>query len=135
MNRARSQRFSRPVAAVRGTRRTVQPSHGTPTRSPSANRRRRAERLDLADDLVAEDERQLRARQLAVDDVQVGAADAAREHAEEHLPGRRRRVGHLRCFERLARQAQQHGLHRSGRRRRGGGCQTPFFVKRERVPI
>ena len=44
-----------------------------------------AERLDRADDLVAEDERQCRVGQLAVDDVQVGAADAAGPHPDQHL--------------------------------------------------
>ena len=52
-----------------GTRR-VQPSQGT----AQAARRPRS----TADDLVAGDERQLRVRELAVDDVQVGAAHAAR---------------------------------------------------------
>ena len=39
----------------------------------------------LADDLVARHERQLRSRELAVDHVQVGAADAAGADAEKHL--------------------------------------------------
>jgi hypothetical protein len=39
----------------------------------------------LADDLVAEDERQLRVGQLAVEDVEVGATDAAGADANRHL--------------------------------------------------
>jgi hypothetical protein len=35
---------------------------------------------------VADDERELRVRKLAVHDVQVGAADAAGEDADEQLP-------------------------------------------------
>ena len=45
----------------------------------------RAERRDLADDLVAENERQLGMRQLAVDDVQIGAAHAAGRDLDEDL--------------------------------------------------
>src|SRR5207248_1578218 len=40
---------------------------------------------DGADDLVAEDEGELRADQLAVEDVEVGAADGAGADFEEHL--------------------------------------------------
>ena len=53
-------------------------------------------RLDhLADDLVAEDQRQLRLGELAVDDVQVGAADAAGDHPDESLPGPGLGIGQL----------------------------------------
>ena len=43
--------------------------------------------LRLGDDLVAGHERQLRTRQLAVDDVQVRTAYAAGTHAQHHLTG------------------------------------------------
>jgi GNAT superfamily N-acetyltransferase len=49
---------------------------------------------------VAEHERQLRARELAVDDVQVGPADAARADAQQHLPCSGRRLGELLAPER-----------------------------------
>ena len=75
MNRARSQRFSRPLAAVAALAAgPAEPRDAEP-----------AAVLGLADDLVARDERQLRPVELAVDDVQVGAADAARAHAQQHL--------------------------------------------------
>ncbi len=41
----------------------------------------------LADDLMTENERQLGMRQLAVEDVQVGAADAAGRDLDEDLLG------------------------------------------------
>ncbi len=56
----------------------MKPSHGTPTRCRGEALDLRAERLDAADDLMPEDERQLRLGQLAVDDVEIGAAHAAR---------------------------------------------------------
>jgi hypothetical protein len=46
----------------------------------------------VPDDLMAEYERQLRVGQLTVDDVEIGTADAAGCHPDEHLA--RRRVRH-----------------------------------------
>jgi hypothetical protein len=46
---------------------------------------------------VAGHERELRLRQLAVDDVEVGAADAARRHAQQDLP--RLRLRHWNLLE------------------------------------
>ena len=46
-----------------------------------------AELLDDADDLVAGNDRQPLVRQLAVDDMQIGAADAAGLDADQHLAG------------------------------------------------
>jgi hypothetical protein len=43
-----------------------------------------------ADDLVAENKRELRLGELTVDDVQVGSADAAGAHLQPNLP----RAGH-----------------------------------------
>ena len=51
---------------------------------------------DSSDDLVAEHERQLRVRQLAVEDVEVGPADAAGLHPDEQLPRPRRGFGQFR---------------------------------------
>ena len=73
---------------------SVQPSHGTPTRAPASKREPPLEHL--ADDLVAGDERQLRVGELAVDDVQVGPADAAGAHAQQDLPGFGLRIRKLR---------------------------------------
>jgi hypothetical protein len=44
-----------------------------------------AERLNVADDLMPGNQRQLGFRQLAVDDVEIGAADAASGDAQPHL--------------------------------------------------
>ena len=82
------------LAAGDGSTRTRR----TSSRATARRRGRRATNRpalvdDLGDDLVAEDEGQLRAAELAVDDVQVGAADAAREHAEERLRPSQRRLG------------------------------------------
>ena len=81
------------LAAARG-------SSGTRRRSSRARARRRrspAVAVRLADDLVAENERQLRVGELAVDDVQVGAADAAGAHAEQHLARARARAAGARA--------------------------------------
>ncbi len=64
--------------------------------------------LGLADDLVAGDERQLRLRQLAVHDEQVGAADAARADAEQQLPRRGFGPRELSRDERRARRFEHH---------------------------
>ena len=60
---------------------------------------------------MAGDERQLRARQLAVDDVQVGPADAAREDAQQHLARPRLRHGQVAQLERLALRLEDHRAH------------------------
>src|SRR5205814_5557458 len=54
--------------------------------------RDRSRALDPADDLVSGHDGRPRGRQLALDDVQVGAAHAARAHADQDLAraGRRR---------------------------------------------
>ena len=67
--------------------------------------------LHRGDDLVPEDERELRRRQLAVDDVQVGAADAARPDPQQHLA---RRDGGDRQIGRpqgAARRVEHHRAH------------------------
>ena len=52
----------------------------------------RPKRRHMADDLMAEHERELGLRQLAVEDVQIGAADAAGRDLDEDLAGPR--LGH-----------------------------------------
>src|SRR5439155_4588234 len=54
------------------------------------------------DDLMAGDERQLGMRQLAVDDVQIGAADPAGLHAQAYLARPRLGDGKVAQLERLA---------------------------------
>jgi hypothetical protein len=71
----------------------------------------RAGRHDDADDLVTGHDRVVNARQLVVDDVQVGAADRTRRHAHAHLAG----TGHGQCTfgrnERTARLFEDHRQH------------------------
>jgi hypothetical protein len=50
-----------------------------------------ADNLDGPDDLMARDDRQLRRREFAVDDVEVGAADAAGADADQDLARQRDR--------------------------------------------
>src|SRR5262249_33963874 len=61
-----------------------------------------------ADDLVARDERRLRPLELTVHDVEVGAADPARQDAQAHLPGRRLRDLQLAQLQRLADPVEHH---------------------------
>ena len=67
----------------------AEPGHADPLARAREPRRPRPRADDVADDLVAGNDRQLRLRQLAVDDVQVGAADGARGDLDQHLPGAR----------------------------------------------
>ena len=91
MNRAR---VAQVLAAGRqyGTSPHVQPSHGTPTRSPA--------RIAPATSTVPTiwwpgTSGSFGVGQLAVDDVQVGAADPAGVHAEQHLSRAGLRLGEL----------------------------------------
>ena len=52
-------------------------------------------RLDRADDLMSDDQGQLRLAQVAVDHVEVGAADAAGVHRDQDLAGARLRLGEI----------------------------------------
>jgi hypothetical protein len=61
---------------------------------------------------VAGDQRQLRIAQLAVEDVEVGASDAAGANRDQHLTRLRRRIGHLRQLKRGLRPLQNHRAHR-----------------------
>ena len=71
-----------PALAVRAD--TARPAE--PGDADSGTRREASGALEhLADDLVTGHEWQLRMRELAVEDVQVGTADAAREHPQERL--------------------------------------------------
>jgi hypothetical protein len=70
-----------------------------------------AGRLDHADHLVAEHERQLRVGKLAVHDVQVRAADRARADANSHLAGTGVRVRNLSRVKRAPRLVEQHRAH------------------------
>ena len=77
---------------------SVHPSQGRrrgrPTRTASRT-------LDRTDDLVADHERKLRVGELAVHDVQVGAAHAAHVDTDEHLARSRLRLRQLSQRSRL----------------------------------
>jgi hypothetical protein len=47
----------------------------------------RPDRIDTADDFVTRHNRQCQIRQIAVDDMQIGAANAARGHLYAYLAG------------------------------------------------
>ena len=95
-----------PARAVAGTSRWSTPSHGTPT--AVAGCEALAGRLaDLADDLVPAAHR----LELAVELVEVGAADPACPHAEEHLPGRGLRLGDVPRPQRRPRLLEHHRTH------------------------
>src|SRR5205814_3852524 len=68
-------------------------------------------RLGGAGDLVPDDQRQLRIGQLAVDDMQVGAADRAAFDFDEELAGLRRRDGEHAKDERIALPFEDHRSH------------------------
>jgi hypothetical protein len=69
------------------------------------------------DDLVAWDERKLRKREVAFDDVQVGAADSAGLDAQANFTGARDRRGQIQQLERILldrlRLRETHRLHGS----------------------
>ena len=67
--------------------------------------------LRAADDLVTDDERELRLRQLAVDDVEVGAADRARGDPQPNLARLRLGDGQLLEPQRLAGRVKHHRAH------------------------
>ena len=70
-----------------------------------------AERVDHADDLMPEDEGQDRFGEVAVDDMEVGAADPADMDAEPHLARARLGVGQLGGAQRRSRTVQHHRAH------------------------
>ena len=69
--------------------------------------------LDGPDDLVAEDARRQRDLHLAVEQVQVGAADAARVHPQQQLTGSRTRDRALDRPQRAADPLEDHRPHRA----------------------
>jgi hypothetical protein len=71
------------------------------------------ESLDRSHDLMTGDERQLGLGQVPIDDVQIGAANPARMHAKEDLPGPGLRLGNLLGSKRLPLRMKNHGPHAS----------------------
>ena len=70
-----------------------------------------ADRRDAADDLVPRHDRQLGVLQLAIDDVQVGAADAAGGDLDQQLPRPRLRQRPFPQDQRGPRAVEHHGAH------------------------
>src|SRR5262249_21742293 len=108
-------------AVLAGAVRAVQPRHTDPVADRSA-RAARPERVDASDDLVAGGDRQVGQLEVALDDVEIGAAAPARRDGGAHLPGtgrrhrpldelerpggdRRRRPEHLRAHDATTRPA------------------------------
>jgi hypothetical protein len=70
-----------------------------------------AHRGNSADDLMPDHQRKLRVGQLAVDHVQVGAADAADVNLDEKLARAGRRLWQVRRPQRCARLLEDHRSH------------------------
>ena len=107
VKRASTQRFSRPARHIAQLPQ-VQASHGTPTRAPTRSTASGPAATTVPDHLVPEHHREDTAVQLTVDDVEIGAADRAGGHPQQHLVG----VGHgdraLLAHERGAALAEDH---------------------------
>ena len=87
----------------------------------------------LGDHLMAEDQRQLRLGQFGVDDVEVGAADAAGDHPREQLAAPRLRIGDLGLHERLPGTLEDdrpHACLSTSRRSRTGSSAAPGCGRR-----
>ena len=73
---------------------------------------------DRADDLVAQDERRVAGAQLAVDEMEVGAADATGRYLDQQLPWLRFGLGHFGRPQRAPGRVEEHGPHHRGQPRR-----------------
>src|SRR5581483_4505011 len=67
--------------------------------------------LDRSDDLVPRHERQLRTRQISVDDMEVGAADRAGANLDQHLPSSGTWLPAIDGTEGTSRSIQKHRTH------------------------
>jgi hypothetical protein len=72
----------------------------------------RANRDDAPDNLVAGNDVRFGMRQVAVEDVQVGAADATGGNAHQDMPARRRPQHPLDALQRCAGPIEGHGVMR-----------------------
>jgi hypothetical protein len=120
---ARAEVFAAVQAVLTTLARAAQPRH-----ADAIANRERLDRItasdDPPDDLVPEDERQLRTRQLAVEDVQVGAADATGADLDQEIVRARRRPLQFAQLQRLSRTIEHHRAHKrltSGSRRTAYG--------------
>src|SRR5262249_11163970 len=74
-----------------------------------------SERIDLADDLMTRDDRKLGMRQVSIDHVQIGPADAACRHAHPYFAGVRMPIREVAQRERLAGTIEHHSTHETDR--------------------
>ena len=72
----------------------------------------RAERIDSPDDFMARNDRELRVRQLAIDNMEIGPADAACFHPDPKLARAGDGIGQFLEDQRPARFVQDHAKHR-----------------------
>ena len=70
-----------------------------------------ADRIDPPDNLMPGNDRHLRIWQFPVDDMEIGAADAAGAHAHANLSGARLWIGQILVGERGSDLVQDHGFH------------------------
>src|SRR4029453_16146198 len=70
-----------------------------------------ADFFDLSDNLVTENQRQLRIGQFAIDHVKVGAANRAGPDTNEQLSPARLRLWHIAQLQRVFRFIENHGAH------------------------
>ena len=117
-------RFVRSGPAARAARRRVRAGAARQIPGAPAIRYSNSQRLDactnsvdLTDNLVARYDWQCRTGQFAIDNMQIGTADAAGRHAYPNLTWSGHRIGQLREDQGLAWLSQLHRIHRivSGR--------------------
>src|SRR5207248_6770479 len=129
-------------AMLAGAARPAQPRNS----DPRSFRESRASGFYDPNDFVAEHERQLRIRQLAVQDMQICPAHAAGADAQEHLPGLWNGIRQLAPLQWTSRLDQHHRSHAatppayacarwpSNRRRRAASPAPPGRTRRARRP-
>jgi len=87
----------------------------------------RTQCLHPADDFVTRNDGQFGFGQIAVDDVQIGAADAAGRYPDLHLSGSRQRLGQFHRLESATRALQHHGFHAACSRGRVTSVSLPVM--------
>ena len=108
-----SHRFSRPRRQY-GQDPSTPPSQDTPTRAPIGKLSGRSVD-DLADDLMAGDQRAAERGEFAFDDVQVGPADPARADAQQHVPRLDPRLGNILMTSGLFRLFENSSSHKTAK--------------------
>src|ERR1051326_7022145 len=103
---------ARPIPEVPAAARAVRAAAAGPAEPRHADA---AAAVVDADDLMSEDERELRVGKLAVSDVEVGAADGAGGNADAELAGARDRRRNVAQRQRRALMFEEHRSHKSER--------------------